>query len=203
MVNLMIYAGEADPRSPSLRTGGLPLVPDGFTWPKCRECAGAMRFLAHLPLEAGVVAVFMCQNDPGMCDDWNATAGANRAYLFDTEPLALTPASPPPDSETLLGAVTAISPRQLDTPDYGKAIGTFTATTGGSGQEILGQLGGVPLWIQNDETPHCPACATPMNFAAQLEEGYDHKTSANFGGGGAGYVFTCAPCHEAAFLWQC
>ncbi|MEU4351064.1 hypothetical protein [Streptomyces sp. NPDC023838] len=29
----------------------------------------AMQFLAHLPLDIGVVAVFFCQNDPGMCDD--------------------------------------------------------------------------------------------------------------------------------------
>lgn len=42
-----------------------------------------------------------------------------------------------------------------------------------------------------------------MTFTAQLEEGADHTSSANFDGGGRGYVFVCRPCGEAAFLWQC
>jgi hypothetical protein len=71
-----------------------------------------MQFLAHLPLDIGVVAVFFCQNDPGMCDDWDATAGANRAYLFAGE---LTPATVPAESETLLGAVTALRLHPADT----------------------------------------------------------------------------------------
>ncbi|MEV6897719.1 hypothetical protein [Amycolatopsis sp. NPDC051372] len=41
-----------------------------------------------------------------------------------------------------------------------------------------------------------------MTFTAELAEGYDFATSANFGGGGLGYPFTCRPCGEAAFLWQ-
>ncbi|MEJ8640247.1 hypothetical protein WKI68_00115 [Streptomyces sp. MS1.HAVA.3] len=65
-----------------------------------------------------------------------------------------------------------------------------------------GILRGEPDWIQDDETPDCPSCATHMAFAAELEEDYDFATGANFGGGGRGYVFTCQPCGEAAFLWQ-
>ncbi|MEU9045289.1 MULTISPECIES: hypothetical protein [unclassified Kitasatospora] len=42
-----------------------------------------------------------------------------------------------------------------------------------------------------------------MTFTAELEEGCDFATSANFGGGGRGYLFSCQPCGEAAFLWQC
>jgi hypothetical protein len=41
-----------------------------------------------------------------------------------------------------------------------------------------------------------------MTFTAQLEEGHEHHTAINFGGGGCGYLFTCWPCHHAAFLWQ-
>lgn len=41
-----------------------------------------------------------------------------------------------------------------------------------------------------------------MKFAASLAEGRDNATAANFGGGGRGYIFTCRPCAEAAFLWQ-
>ncbi|WP_327174242.1 hypothetical protein OG599_02400 [Streptomyces sp. NBC_01335] len=69
-------------------------------------------------------------------------------------------------------------------------------------EPVLGRLGGEPDWIQGDESPDCPVCATRMMFTAELAEGYDFATSANFGGGGRGYVFHCPPCGEAAFLWQ-
>jgi hypothetical protein len=181
---LLIYDGETAAEAPALRTGGVPLVPAGFVWPRCRTCAGAMQFLAHLPLDIGVIAVFFCQNDPGMCDDWDANAGGNRAYLLAGE---LLPATVPVEGKTLLGAVTALRPQSGDVR---------------TDKPVLGQLGGEPDWIQGDETPDCPSCAARMTFIAELEEGHDFSTSANFGGGGRGYVFSCRPCSEAAFLWQ-
>ncbi|MFB7287676.1 hypothetical protein [Actinacidiphila glaucinigra] len=181
----LIDGGGTAPDAPVLRTGGVPLVPEGFVWPHCRTCEGALQFLAHLPAGDGAVAVFLCQNDPGMCEDWDPAAGGNRAYLFTG---ALTPAAVPAEGETLLGAVTELRP----VPGGAAAA-----------QRTLGRLGGEPDWLQSDETPHCPSCAAPMAFAAQLEEGADHATSANFGGGGRGYVFACRPCGESAFLWQC
>lgn len=110
---LLIHDGEAAPDAPVLRTGGVPLVPEGFVWPTCRNYAGALQFLAHLPVDGGAVAVFFCQNDPGMCDDWDAAAGGNRAYLF-TGPLG--PAAVPAEGETLLGAVTALRPQPSASP---------------------------------------------------------------------------------------
>ncbi|TJZ98424.1 hypothetical protein [Actinacidiphila oryziradicis] len=181
---LLIYGGETTADSPAPRTGGVPLVPGDFVWPRCRQCGGAMQFLAHLPLALGVIAVFFCQNDPGMCDDWDAAAGANQAYLFSGE---LTPAAVPAEGETLLDAVTALRLHPADSPTE---------------EPVLGRLGGEPEWIQADENPNCPVCAAPMTFTAELEEGYDFTTSANFGGGGRGYVFSCQLCGEAAFLWQ-
>ncbi|WP_185842197.1 hypothetical protein [Streptomyces sp. WAC 06725] len=184
---LLIYGGEAAADEPVLRTGGVPLVPEGFVWPMCRECEGAMQFLAHLPVEDGAIAVFQCQNDPGMCGDWDATGGANRAFQFTGR--RLTAAKVPSEGETLLGAVTALRAHPEDT----------TPTD----EPALGRLGGEPDWIQHDETPDCPSCSARMTFTAELEEGYDHRTAANFGGMGRGYVFRCRGCGEAAFLWQC
>jgi hypothetical protein len=181
---LLVHGGEPAATAPVPRTGGVPLVPDGFSWPMCRECDGAMQFLAHLPLDIGTVSVFMCQNDPGMCGYWDADSGANRALLF-TGPLS--PAVVPAEGVALLGAVTALRPHSAEEPDE---------------ESVLGRLGGEPGWHQNDETPACPSCGTRMTFTAQLEEGHDHSTAANFGGGGRGYVFHCRPCGRAAFLWQ-
>ncbi|MEU2180211.1 hypothetical protein [Streptomyces thermolilacinus] len=171
---LLVHGGKAEADDPGPRTGGVPLVPDGFVWPKCRECGGPMLSFAHLPLETGVIAVFLCQNDPGMCDDWDATAGANRAFVFRSP---LSAATAPAGGETLLGAVTALRPHPAGNPERGAGAGTAgwrTRLAPGRGE----------------------------TFTAELEEGADFETSANFGGGGLGYVFQCRPCGEAAFLWQ-
>ncbi|MDQ8703197.1 hypothetical protein RCO28_11965 [Streptomyces sp. LHD-70] len=180
----LIHGGPTASDSTVPRTGGTPLVPEGFVWPVCGECAGAMQFLAQLPFQDGVIAAFFCQNDPGMCDDWDARGGANRAFVFTGE---LAPAAVPAEGETLLGAVTALRPAKTPAEDI----------------PALGRLGGEPEWIQGDGTPDCPSCHAPMTFTASLEEGHHHRTAANFGGGGRSYVFGCAPCGEAAFLWQC
>ncbi len=58
---LLVHGGEAVADAPELRTGGVPLIPDGFVWPNCRECGGSMQFLAPLPLDLGAIAVFFCQ----------------------------------------------------------------------------------------------------------------------------------------------
>ncbi|MFF2995965.1 hypothetical protein ACFVTC_15530 [Streptomyces sp. NPDC057950] len=181
---LLVHDGESAPDAPGWRTGGVPLAPGGIVWPVCRECGGAMQFLAHLPVDGGVVAVFFCQNDPGMCDDWDAGSGANQAFLFTGD---LTPVTVPAEGETRLRAVTALRPHPAGTAP---------------GVPVLGQLGGAPEWLQGDETPACTSCAARMVFAASLAEGHDFATAANFGGGGRGYLFTCRPCAEAAFLWQ-
>lgn len=182
---LLIHDGETAADAPGPRTGGVPLAPGGFVWPMCRECGGVLQFLAHLPVPDGAVAVFLCRNDPGMCDDWDAAAGANGAFLFRGD---LVPAAVPGEGETLFGAVTALRHHPDDVPTE---------------EPVLGRLGGEPGWLQGDETPDCPSCALRMAFTAELEEGDDFATSANFGGGGRGYVFSCRPCGEAAFLWQC
>ena len=61
----------------------------------------------------------------------------------------------------------------------------------GNKRDVLGQLYGEPSWIQGDETPECDCCNKPMRFVAQLEEGPDHRTAMNFGGGGVAYLFDC------------
>jgi hypothetical protein len=79
VVKLMTYAGPVAADAPGTRTGGVPHTPSGFEWPQCRECAGPMQFLAQVSLadaeagSAGLLSIFMCQNDPGLCDEWDAT----------------------------------------------------------------------------------------------------------------------------------
>ena len=37
-----------------------------------------------------------------------------------------------------------------------------------SNETVLGKIGGLPVWIQEDQTPTCN-CGTPMTFLALLE----------------------------------
>jgi hypothetical protein len=196
MTTLMIYAGSGDGTGLATRTGGLPLVPADFAWPHCATCTGPMQFLAQLlPAPHRLVSIFMCQNNPGLCEEWDPAEGGNQAFLFATD--ALVGAAAAPTLDTVLSEVSAIELRAAE-GEYGDAL--EAADDPGA---VLGQLGGRPGWMQNDEVPDCADCGEPMGFVAQLEEGHDGGSSMNFGGGGAAYTFACEPCEKAAFLWQC
>ena len=227
MTVLMTAAGPAAADALLTRIGGVPLAPAGTAWPYCATCAGPMQFLAQIVLDGadrrtdrgaeaghGVLLLFMCQNDPGMCDEWSPTAGGNRAMLLPAGGLLPLPLPLPlsgsdedededEDDTVLLGSVDVAALEPATTADYGRACTEWAERTGRSRLELLGQLGGTPSWLQYDETPDCPSCARPMALVVQLEEGPDHRTAMNFGGRGHAYAFACEPCGHAAFLWQC
>ncbi|MEV6582924.1 hypothetical protein AB0M92_32725 [Streptomyces sp. NPDC051582] len=219
---LLVHNGSAAPDAPVIRIGGHPLAPAGTAWPICAACSGPLQFIAHLVLDGGrgVLAVFMCANDPGSCDEWSATAGGNRAYLFPQAglvpiPLPALPASEdeedddpeededdPADDVRRLGAVRTVERVTVAEPQYHAAAKAWSERSGRPRRQVLGQLGGAPDWLQYDETPDCAGCGGPMEFVAQLEEGPDPLTAPNFGSGSA-YAHACEPCGLAAFLWQC
>ncbi|MFH9656795.1 hypothetical protein ACH4NF_00525 [Streptomyces sp. NPDC017248] len=212
MTTLMIEAGPVAPAARVTRTGGVPLAPAGTPWPRCTSCDGPMQFLAQVVLadlgygttDHAVLALFACQNDPGMCDDWEPDSGGNQALLFPAD--ALQPLPRPADGADealLLGSVRAVGLVRVDAPEYGRAREEWAAAHGRPATSVLGQLGGRPAWLQGDETPSCASCAAPMPLIVQLEEGPDHGTAMNFGGSGSAYAFACAPCGHAKFLWQC
>lgn len=45
--------------------------------PVCKSCDSKMTFIYSLKTEQSILAVFQCQDDPGMCDDWDAESGDN------------------------------------------------------------------------------------------------------------------------------
>lgn len=184
----------------------VPAMKD-FTWPTCRSCKGHMQYLGRIaiPGEASserYALLFMCQNDPGCCNEWESGGGGNSVQIVVgtiTEGVAV-PTAGLILRETAYGA--SIVPSQLDS--YDAARQAWAEDNGRSPREVLGQVGGHPAWIQADETPTCDACKKPMRFVAQLEQGPDWRTEMNFGGGGCAYVFDCS-CDSplGKFLWQC
>jgi hypothetical protein len=208
MIRLLIN-DVAEPEEEALtRFGGRPLLPpaSGIAWPHCETCAGSMQFLGQLRLEANdtqsdrLLLLFMCQNDPGMCDEWDADAGGNRVISVPIEDLV--PRDFPDSGEVSRGKTHGARVQDVDEADYDEARAAWGDTAGQHQRDVLGQLDGEPNWIQDDETPECDACGEAMFFVAQLEEGPDHRTAMNFGGGCA-YVFECdCGAHSAKMLWQ-
>lgn len=154
--------------------------------PICKECKSPMSHIISLDLSKtsisyeGYIAVFQCQNDPGMCDDWDPNSGGNAVKYHKDLNCSCS-------SEYLSSLQTEAEDNE-EFLDYIESIDNY-----------CGKIEGEPLWIQDDETPSC-ACGKKMGFIAQVEE--RAHTSYNFGGGGCSYIFHCQDCKESKFLWQ-
>lgn len=186
--------------------GGWPVVPhdQALDWPHCKSCRGPMQFLGRLRLPAGkkLVLLFMCQNEPGLCDEWEPDAGGNCAVVVRATG-RLKRIKPPPGDRTVRKRTYGAMEVRSSVANYNMAREKWAEKGANKMRDVLGQLLGKPAWIQADETPRCNHCKKRMQFLAQLEEGPDWKTAMNFGGGCA-YLFHCdCKNHTAKFLWQC
>lgn len=189
--------------------GGIPLAPTNTSWPVCRACGAHMQFLSQLPMrEVGgqfvqhkdkVLLVFQCQNQPGLCDEWDPESGGNAAVLVSSlnrVPLGVPPGNTLLPAESHVAFISYDDSSCQETPDD-----AYCAQVDAPTSKVIGKVGGVPLWIQGEETPRC-SCGEPMVFVAQLEA--RGGGGINFGDAGAGYAFVCASCPSSAkFLWQC
>ncbi|WP_406079227.1 hypothetical protein [Micromonospora sp. NBC_00858] len=95
-----------------------------------------MQFLAQIRLadaevgSAGLLSVFMCQNEPGFCDEWDAAAGGNKAFIFGSD--ATPVASLPDEGVTMLDETSAIRFLQVEGDDYLEARDRWSGETGRS-----------------------------------------------------------------------
>jgi hypothetical protein len=155
-----------------------------------------MQFVMQVTLtEKDIGLVFMCQNQPGLCDEWDPNAGGNVVRVVASDGVATI--RPPGMGATML-------PFQMNL-DAVPFEGTYESALRDATlpRQILGKLGGTPDWIQADETPLCNACGSAMSFVGQFEQANDGKVEVNFGGGLA-YMFHCGcPSASPKFLWQC
>jgi hypothetical protein len=206
MVSLLIV----DPRPATNATdetvfGGLPSTRSGeVLWPSCRTCRSKMQFLGQIrtsPTTSDrLLLLFMCQAQPGLCDEWDANAGGNAVIVSEIDDLTLLAA--PEGSDLVRQTRYGASSVSIEAESYDDARNGWASNSDQGMRQILGQIGGQPSWIQGDETPLCDRCKESMTFVAQLEQGPDHRTAMNFGGGCA-YVFECQRCDASAkLLWQ-
>jgi len=210
MTDLLIHVPKPPDTGTGTLFGGLPAIPRGtrFKWPVCKECSGPMQYLGRLAIPADeqraarFALLFMCNNDPGMCEEWDADAGGNSVLIVpgeNLEPVKSAPAATAVRS-TLYGArITSLAQ-----PDYDAAREEWAQANSNFTRQVLGQMFGRPAWIQSEFTPKCGVCNEPMQFIAQLESGPEAATEMNFGGGGCAYVYECRCGSSAGKMhWQC
>lgn len=164
--------------------------------PKCK-CGKVMNFVGQIALDSpinflpnSVAYIFICEgtfseNGILLCETWDCHSGANKVIVQTGYELR---------ASILLEEITE---PPIDVSDYGNDESLT--------QQISDEtkIGGVPYWLQDNETPHCKGCGTEMNFICQINSNSINDESIDFGGGGLGYMFLCINCHEAGFLWQC
>ncbi len=217
----LLVAGKGAPKPDGkTRVGGLPLAPKGMPWPRCKECGGRMQFLAQFYLpDTGLeslkareqsLLVFQCQNNPGMCDEWDADLGGNAAILVSATKLVpmSAPALTPQDRKEGRDGPTSLDQAQAirtvhydDTRQAEYDDDAYVEAVQKKGSAVVGKLGGRAVWIQDPETPRC-SCGRKMVFVAQIES--NAGGGINFGDFGTGYAFICKRCKsKAKFLWQC
>lgn len=206
-----------------VKFGGNPVLMCPIEWPTCRHCGKRMTFLAQIPLlqpirissKYAMAYIFMCpgnfdKNGWLECETWLPFSGANEVILQEYSPSAILIDSVCEypdyvvDFEHVLESPVDTSDCSVDEQDR-LTVSEFS------------KIGGVPFWLQANETPACQKCKRPMKFVAQFAAELDGNLPADprkwddekykffhFGGDdGIGYLFICKNECGAAFLWQC
>ncbi|MDR6171398.1 hypothetical protein [Curtobacterium sp. SORGH_AS_0776] len=194
------YRPDAPAPFTASRIGGAPAVPEGWEWPLCAHHDEPMQFTAQIEHRETLVSVFVCQFDPGTCASWEPDSGANAAFVFSLRGLHLAagpvsphgdpddpePASPPLLADAMLLRHVPV-PMVHDDEDPDRVLAAAAA----EGVLVAGQYGGLPEWIQDDETP------AGTEFVASIEPGL---LGFDFGDAGRAYVFSDGA--RASVLWQ-
>ena len=218
--------------------GGLPMMLKDEEWPSCRECRKPMRLLLQLdlsalpegvekPAESGLLQLFYCQTDDGMCETWATLSECNHVRLIpggtptengDVEPFAVktitgwTPLEDDPGGgdQELNGlhyqydfeeGVIALECKDPDLILSGIPIKTHIEDEVGAPAEG-DKLAGWPMWVQGPEYPKCPECRQTMHYFFQIDS--EDNVPHMFGDVGCGHITYCKRHPNVmAFGWAC
>lgn len=209
---------------PISKIGGNPIFFNKANWPKCSFCGNNMDFIGQISLNepvkfsssSDIAYIFMCpgeydENGLLKCETWNAQSGANMVILQKKTETIYKELHHYKISDYTLTFRKVMEPLvDFSDPEIDEKVKEKVVTTT--------KIGGIPAWLQDNETPNCPACGKPMQFIAQIDSELDGQLGADvskwspnnsldFGGSGIGYLFLCGNerCDhtQGAFLWQC
>lgn len=170
---------------PVTKLGGFPTWTGTPCWPVSASVGRPMPFIGQVQLPAIGAApprlthLFLAEDDEEDIEDtWEPDSGENAlvcqpgrlAPFLTTEPLA-------------------------EGPVYGSDV-AVTLVPEAADERPGSFVGGTPVWLQADETPH------GFSFVFQLDS-TELPFTVNFGGDGIGYAFVDLATGEGRFLWQC
>ena len=215
---------------PLSKFGGNPVFLESTAWPRCKMCSREMDFLAQIRIDDPIrfsnryvmAYLFVCsgyieKSETPQCKTWDAYEGANAIILQSSSETVFVGSrrdrsAAYPDYEITLERSDdpAVDVTKLDIDDNDLLQAVYDRF----------KIGGVPRWLQSNDTPTCPGCGGRMIFVAQLDAAPDGRLPADprewnkdkyrffhFGGDdGLGYLFLCEKeCgpRGTAFLWQC
>ncbi|MEX2316717.1 MAG: hypothetical protein WD669_06170 [Pirellulales bacterium] len=176
----------------------MPYLLEPMDCPVCQQCGRPMAFIAQVPLKTplqlsrrfDMAYVFMCceYHDPGICDSYDPYSGANAVifqkghqghfgckenaqfpeYGFELEEFeepVVDTTDPsfhniPPDPATNAAAA-----------EHGILFGLYQDDFF-EPPELVGsktKLGGVPCWVQNNDTVPCQKCGGEVDLLAQID----------------------------------
>lgn len=193
---------------PVSKFGGAPVWVAAPQWPLSRETGQPMRFIAQIALdpalfggEPGRVAYLFMTDDEDADSTWEPGGGENALVIqpsyADLHVATFLLRQGPSLFEmvpTSQGGLLVESPCEfamrlsplLDDEVRDVADHSFD-----------NQIGGIPTWLQSDETPH-----TGWRLLLQLDSA-SVPFSINFGDAGVGYAFLSPNGTWGLFLWQC
>jgi hypothetical protein len=210
---------------PISKIGGTPVFFNKIELPKCAFCGREMDFIGQFSLsvplklstEYDIAYVFMCPgefDEEGSlkCETWDHQSGANTVIFQHERDIFFSENHQQNIPDYILDFERTNEPL-IDFSDYDineDVRDRVVMTT---------KIGGVPAWLQDNETPCCLTCGKQMKFIAQISSELDgpldeepskwaeqDKKFLNFGGDGMGYIFICedgTDHTQGAFLWQC
>jgi hypothetical protein len=212
-------------QQPVSKIGGMPAFYNKVEWPKCSYCGRKMDFIGQISLSEplkistkyDMAYIFMCPgefDEEGClkCETWDHQSGANVVIFQRKTDVFFREEHEQYIPEYILFSEMTKEPL-IDFSDFSideKVRDMVVMST---------KIGGVPAWLQNDETPFCSICGKQMKFIAQISSELNgpldedpskwaeqNKKFLDFGGDGMGYVFICedeSDHIQGAFLWQC
>jgi len=202
---IQLKRARAPIREAITKFGGAPVWVGRPQWPVATRTGAAMQFIAQISLEPlgfpGKMAYLFMEGENGAGDTWEPDGGANAVIIQPSDAPLSIGVKGRPDGPGLfeLKPVPQGNVRQKQNCEFAVLLHEETdLELEEDDEEPRNKIGGVPKWLQSDETP------TDGEWILLLQLNSAHVPfEIDFGDGGVGYAFLSADGKRGKFLWQC
>jgi uncharacterized protein YwqG len=186
---------------PVTKFGGAPVWLSQAQWPLGTQSDEPMMFIAQIALDVlgfpGAMAYIFMDDSEEAGNTWSPDAGGNAVVVQPGDnPF---PVSPQNDGPRLTELVMLDKRRSEMKPcEYAATLREEEdVVLEGSADVFQNKIGGLPVWLQFDETP-----GDGWQLLLQLDS-VGVPFDINFGDAGVGYAFLAPDGRSGKFLWQC